>query len=88
DFLRQWQGSGSEGGGASGEGEIGDERQAFRELGVEPGAALQTVTKAFRRLVKELHPDRRNGDRSAEPRLRRLVAAYEFIKKRGSARPS
>ena len=87
EFLRQWQNSRSEGGGGLDNGEIRDEDEAFRELGVEPGAPLPAVTRAFRRLIKEMHPDRRNGDRSAEPRLRRLVAAYEFIKKRGAARP-
>jgi hypothetical protein len=30
--------------------------------------------------VKECHPDMNGGDRSHEPRLRKLMAAYQLIK--------
>ena len=82
EFLRQWE-SGQAPGTRN---EIGSEAEAYQELGMEPGSNLKSITAAFRRLVKELHPDRRGGDRSAEPKLRRLVAAYEFIKKKLTAR--
>jgi hypothetical protein len=78
EFLRQWETGQSPGT----RNEINSEAEAYQELGIEPGAGLKSVTAAFRRLVKELHPDQRGGDRSAEPRLRKLVAAYEFIKKK------
>jgi len=78
EFLRQWE-TGQTPGIRN---EINSEAEAYRELGVEPGAGLKSVTAVFRRLVKELHPDRRGGDRSAEPKFRKLVAAYEFIKKK------
>lgn len=84
EFLRQWETGRTDGNRM----EIGDEAEACRELGIEPGASLKAVTTAFRKLVKELHPDRRGGDRSTEPKLRRLVAAYEFIKKKGADRGS
>ncbi|MBI3609736.1 MAG: J domain-containing protein [Nitrospirae bacterium] len=78
EFFRQ-----ATGGQASGnQNEINNETEAYLELGMEPGSSMKSITARFRRLVKELHPDRRGGDRSAEPRLRRLVVAYEFIKKR------
>lgn len=80
EFLRQW-----ETGQAPGiRNEINNEAEAYQELGVEPGSSMKSITAAFRRLVKDLHPDRRGGDRSTEPRLRKLVAAYEFIKKKSS----
>ena len=82
DFLRQWTGQSSNGCSD----EIMSEDEAFRELEVEPGSSLKTVKAAFRRLIKELHPDVRGGDRSTEPKLRKLVAAYESIKKRAAAR--
>ena len=81
-FLRQWTGQFSNGSSD----EIMSEDEAFRELEVEPGSSLKTVKAAFRRLIKELHPDVRGGDRSTEPKLRKLVAAYESIKKRAAAR--
>ncbi len=85
DFFRQWQSaSGTAPGGGAGPGEIGSATEAYQELGVHDGSDLRTIMTAFRRLVKELHPDARGGDRSSEPRLRRIVAAYEFLKRRTS----
>jgi DnaJ-domain-containing protein 1 len=63
-------------------GEFLNTEEAYRELGLEPGSDFRTVKTAFRRLVKQLHPDSNNGDRATEPKLRRLVAAYEYIKRR------
>lgn len=80
EFLRQWETGQSDGVRA----EINSEAEAYQELGMEPGSSMKSITAAFRRLVKDLHPDRRGGDRSTEPRLRKLFAAYEFIKKKSS----
>jgi DnaJ-class molecular chaperone len=82
DFLRQWESNST----PEARPEIKSEAEAYQELGMEPGATMRSITAAFRRLVKELHPDRRGGDRSTEPKLRRLVAAYEFIKKKSASR--
>jgi curved DNA-binding protein CbpA len=49
-------------------------------LGLEEGSSYTAVTKAFRRKAKELHPDSRDGDRSGEAQLRKLIAAYQYIK--------
>ena len=77
DFFRRLGGSGE-----NGFGEIGSDTEAYQELGVPAGSDPRAVMAAFRRLVKELHPDARGGDRSTEPRLRRIVAAYEYLKHR------
>ena len=61
-------------------GEVQSAAEAYRILGLEHGAPLKEVTAAFRRKVKEFHPDSRNGDRSSEPELRKLLAAYQFLK--------
>ncbi|MFN3680448.1 MAG: J domain-containing protein [Nitrospira sp.] len=53
---------------------------AYAVLGVEFGSSLAEVTAAFRSKVKRLHPDVNNGDRSAEPALRRILEAYQFLK--------
>ena len=80
DFFSRWQAEPESGSRLSGE--IRDPVEAYRVLGVDAGSDLKTVTAAFRRLVKGLHPDTRNGDRSTEPELRRIMAAYQFIKNR------
>jgi len=82
DFLRQWESHST----PESRPEFSSEAEAYQELGMEPGATMRSITAAFRRLVKELHPDRRGGDRSTEPKLRRLVAAYEFIKRKSASR--
>ena len=42
---------------------------AFAELGVAPGATLEEVDRAYRRKVKEVHPDQ-GGDEEAFQRVR------------------
>jgi hypothetical protein len=74
DFFRYSQGE------QIAPGEISSSSEAYQILGLEAGCSMAKVTAAFRRLAKELHPDARGGDRSREPQLRKLVAAYQFIK--------
>ncbi|MEW6325586.1 MAG: DnaJ domain-containing protein [Nitrospirota bacterium] len=81
DFFRRLGAAAGE----NGFGEIGSATEAYQELGVAAGSDLRTVMKAFRRLVKELHPDARGGDRTAEPRLRRIFAAYDYLKRRAGS---
>jgi hypothetical protein len=65
---------------SSAQGEVSSLAEAYRILGLEFGVGLSAVTKAFRRRAKNLHPDARKGDRSAEPELRRLIEAHALIK--------
>jgi len=53
---------------------------AYQILGLEAESDLMSVTRAFRRFVKECHPDARGGDRSGEGELRRALAAYQMIR--------
>ncbi|RMH03290.1 MAG: hypothetical protein D6704_12820 [Nitrospirae bacterium] len=62
------------------QGEIQSAAQAYEVLGLEFGAPMPLVTRAFRQKAKKFHPDSRNGDRSAEPELRRIIEAYQFLK--------
>lgn len=78
NFFRQWQEEQERAQGAHSE--VRDSAEAYRILGLTPGADLRTVTATFRRLVKGLHPDARNGDRTHEPQLRKIMAAYSLIK--------
>jgi DnaJ-domain-containing protein 1 len=78
DFFRQSQGG--NGKAEASQPEVTSLTEAYAILGVEPDTRPAIITATFRKLVKELHPDANNGDRSHEPRLRKLMAAYQLIK--------
>jgi len=79
DFFRQATGGG--GGGASDpQSEVSNSAEAYAILGLEEGSSYTAVAKAFRKKAKELHPDSREGDRSGEAQLRKLISAYQYIK--------
>jgi hypothetical protein len=59
---------------------INNAMDAYAAMGVEFGSSLAEVTTSFRHKAKQLHPDSNNGDRSAEPELRRMLEAYQFLK--------
>lgn len=48
-------------------------------LGVSRNASQDDISKAFRKLAKELHPDLHPGDKSAADRFKRASAAYELL---------
>ena len=54
--------------------------QAYEALEIEFGSSLPAVTRAFRERAKKLHPDSRQGDRSSEPELRKIIEAYQYLK--------
>lgn len=62
--------------GTAGESEITPARDAFAELGVPAGASVEEVRRAYRRRVKEVHPDQ-GGDEDA---FRRVREAYVTAK--------
>lgn len=51
----------------------------YAALGVSRGATRADIKKAYRRLARELHPDRRPGDRAAEERFKRVSYAYQVL---------
>ncbi len=61
-------------------GEVRSSIQAFEILEIEFGSSLLAVTRAFRERAKKLHPDSRQGDRSSEPELRKIIEAYQYLK--------
>jgi len=80
NFFKAAGGGGGEGESTSSRGEIRSSVQAYEVLGVEFGSPLPVVTRAFRERAKKIHPDIRQGDRSSEPELRRIIEAYQFLK--------
>jgi DnaJ domain len=81
DFFKAASGGGD---GSAGSGDpLGDVRtaaEAYEILGLDSGCSPTAVTRAFRQKAKELHPDSRDGDRSGEPKLRKLIAAYQYLR--------
>jgi hypothetical protein len=57
--------------------------EAYRTLGVEPGADDETVRRAYREKVKDVHPDREGGSRE---QFKRVTAAYERLTESGTAK--
>jgi DnaJ-class molecular chaperone len=51
----------------------------YQELGIARGAGQDDVRKAFRKLAKQLHPDKNPGDKTAEERFKRISAAFDIL---------
>ncbi len=51
----------------------------YSTLGVSKNASQDDISKAFRKLAKELHPDLRPNDRAAAERFKKVSAAYELL---------
>ncbi len=56
------------------------ERKAIEILDVRDTATKTEVRKAYKALIKVLHPDMNGGDRSDEERLQEVVWAWDQIK--------
>lgn len=51
----------------------------YAALGVPRTASADDIRKAYRKLAKELHPDRRPGDKAAEEKFKAATAAFTFL---------
>lgn len=51
----------------------------YEVLGVKRNASESEITKAYRKLAREHHPDRNPGDKQAENRFKDISAAYEVL---------
>ncbi|MCW8835417.1 MAG: DnaJ domain-containing protein, partial [Rhodospirillales bacterium] len=54
-------------------------KDPYRVLGINRNAPQADIKSAYRRLVREYHPDRSPGDRAVEDRFKEVVAAYEQL---------
>ena len=52
----------------------------YTVLGVAKDASQGDISKAYRKLAKELHPDLNPGDSAAEERFKAVAAAYDLLK--------
>ena len=55
------------------------EKDYYTVLGVAEEASAKDITKAYRKLARELHPDKNPGDSAAEERFKEVAAAYDVL---------
>jgi molecular chaperone DnaJ len=54
-------------------------RDFYQILGVARGASADDIKKSYRKLSKELHPDKHKGDKAAEEKFKEVNQAYETL---------
>lgn len=55
------------------------EKDYYKILGVDPKADAKEITRAYRKLARENHPDAKPGDAAAEERFKEISAAYDVV---------
>src|SRR2546430_9941587 len=54
-------------------------KSLYDTLGVSKSASQDEIKKAYRKLVREYHPDRNPGDKEAEERFKEIQGAYDVL---------
>ena len=55
------------------------EKDYYKVLGVSETASAKDITRAYRKLARQLHPDANPGDSAAEDRFKEVSAAYDVL---------
>lgn len=56
-----------------------DRDDYYEILGVAKNASADEIKKAFRKLATQYHPDRNQGDKTAEAKFKKITEAYEVL---------
>ncbi len=59
---------------------MANKRDYYEILGVERTAPAEEITRAYRRLVMQFHPDRNSGDKDAEAKFKEVAEAHEVLR--------
>src|SRR5580698_4869078 len=51
----------------------------YQELGVPRSSSADEIRRAFRKLAKQLHPDKNPGNKVAEERFKRVSGAFDLL---------
>src|SRR3954464_10746458 len=54
-------------------------RDYYEVLGIQRGASVDEIKKAYRKLAMKYHPDRNPGDKAAETSFKEAAEAYEVL---------
>ena len=57
----------------------GFEKDYYTTLGVSPDASDKEIQSKYRKLARELHPDRNPDDQKAEDRFKEVSTAYDVV---------
>lgn len=55
------------------------EKDYYKALSVAENASAKEITRAYRRLARQHHPDANSGNKDAEERFKEISAAYDII---------
>jgi molecular chaperone DnaJ len=54
-------------------------KSPYEALGVSKSSSQEEIKKAYRKLVREYHPDKKPGDKEAEERFKEIQGAYDVL---------
>jgi molecular chaperone DnaJ len=55
-------------------------KDLYEILGVQKTASADEIKKAYRKLARQYHPDRNQGDKEAEERFKEIQGAYDVLR--------